>query len=161
MKKWLLLTAVLGMAACSSIDCPVQNIVATVYTFKNADGTADTLRYDTLTVTTRRADGHMHTLLNSSTGTSQMQLPVSLSNPTDTLILTVGDTLKRITTDTIYLHKTDQPHFESVDCNLSYFHYITSVTSTHQRIDSIVLVNPTVNYDLEKEHMHIYFKARY
>lgn len=162
MRKWLsLLLAALTVAACSSIECPVQNVVATIYTFHKADGTADTLRYDTLTVTTRRANGSDTTLLNRSTGATMMQLPVSYSNPTDTLIVTVSDTLQRTTVDTIYLHKEDQPHFESVDCNLAFFHHLTAVSSTHLRIDTAVIVQPTVNYDLEKEHIHLYFKPRY
>lgn len=147
------------LSACSSIECPVENIVASVYTLYRADGTADTLRTDTLTITSLRGLRGDTTLLNRSVDTHSFQLPMSYSQPEDTLFLTFADTATsnhKVYHDTVYVAKTNAPHFESVDCNISYFHEITGIRHTRHRIDSIVINKPSVNYDLTTEHLRIY-----
>ena len=74
-----------------------------------------------------------------------------------TLLDTMGNTYR----DTIWVEKSNQPHFESVDCQISYFHTILSVKSTHHIIDSLSINNSQVNYDASKEHFHLYLKDRY
>lgn len=154
-------SAIAMMTACSSIECPIDNIVATVYTLYRADGTADTLRSDTLTIVSPKPNGRDTTLLNRSIGTTTFQLPMSYNNAVDTLYLTLADTAEtnhKIYFDTIYITKTNTPYFQSVDCNLSYFHEITNIWHTHNRLDSIVINKPTVDYDLTNDHLRIYFK---
>lgn len=148
------------VAACSSVDCPVENTVAMVYKLQRADGTPDTMRTDTLTITSPVAGKADTTLLNRSINTTSFQLPVSYTHHVDTLYLTLADTSQtnhKVYHDTIYISKTNSPHFESVDCNISYFHEITAVEHTSNRIDSIVINKPSVNYDLTKEHLRLYF----
>ena len=156
---FVLLSAVAG---CTSIDCPVQNVVATVYNLQKSDGTADTL-VDTLTILTRRSNGTDTTLLNRSVNTTSFQLPISYSNPEDTLVFALIDTATKATYhDTLYIKKENQPHFESVDCNIAFFHTITGTRiSSHNVIDSVSINKSAVNYDLSTEHFHIYFKARH
>lgn len=156
----VMVAAAVTMAACSSVDCPVENTVATVIKLQRADGTPDTLRTDTLTITSPKAGNVDTTLLNRSINTVAFQLPVSYTQPVDTLYLTLADTSQtnhKVYHDTIYITKTNSPHFESVDCNLSYFHEITAVEHTRHRIDSIVINKSLVNYDLTKEHLRLYF----
>ncbi|MBR1933303.1 MAG: hypothetical protein IJ841_06425 [Prevotella sp.] len=147
-----LTTFLLGclLMACSSIECPVQNTVYTVYEL------ADTL-HDTLTVTSRRADGIDTTLLNSSVNPTVLNLPISYRNPVDTLVFT---TQRLAVTDTVWVAKDDIPHFESVDCNASFFHRLTSVSCTYHGIDSIRILHSTVDYDPSNAHIRIRFKAR-
>ena len=45
---------------------------------------------------------------------------------------------------------------ESVDCAPKYFHTITNVRSTRNRIDRIVLNEKEVEYDTSAEIFHIY-----
>lgn len=165
MRKTIILPSVMAavamMAACSSVDCPVENTVATVYKLQRADGTPDTLRSDTLTIISPKGNAGDTTLLNRSIATTSFQLPVSYTLLVDTLYLTLADTSQtnhKVYHDTIYISKTNSPHFESVDCNISYFHEITTVEHTHHRIDSIVINKTSVNYDLTKEHLRLYFK---
>ena len=61
--------------------------------------------------------------------------------------------------DTVTVEKTDEMHFESVDCNPSFFHTISRVTHTKHVIDSIVIQNPKVDYDSQREHFRIYFRT--
>ena len=147
------------LLACSSIDCPVQNTVATQYAILDANGEAGTMA-DTLWIWTRRADGQ-DTLLNSLTGSGTFALPISYSHPEDTLIFYITDSYHQQTLDTVFLKKDDIPHFESVDCAAHFFHRLTAVRSTHEGIDSITIANPLVNYDQSYTHLNIFFKQRY
>ena len=144
------------LLACSSIDCPVENTVATHYAVLNAQGEEVKLS-DTLWVWSRRIDGK-DTLLNRAIDLSQFSLQVSYKNPEDTLIFFKGSPYAEWTLDTLWLKKDDIPHFESVDCSAHFFHRITAVRSTHEGIDSVVIANPNVDYDPQKIHLNIYFK---
>lgn len=164
MRKATLISAltVLILSACTSIDCPVDNIVATVCTLYKPDGvTPDTLRTDTLTITSPLSQSGDTTLVNRLVNATTIQLPVSYFQPVDTLYLTLADTLTtsqhKVYHDTVYISKTNTPHFESVDCNMSYFHEITEISHTHHRIDSIVIKKSSVNYDLTNDHLRFYF----
>lgn len=140
--------------SCSSIDCPVQNTVAVDY------AVPDTLK-DTLSVWSPRADGTDVLLLNRATGVTVFSLPVGYQNPEDTLIFCVADTSHVITLDTVFLQKTDTPHFESVDCAPHFFHHLTGVRHTRRGIDSIVISNPSVTYDQTVTHIKLYFAPRH
>lgn len=156
-----LITLTLLLFACASIDCPVQNRVYTLYELHKYDGSPDTLTCDTLTISTRIADGSLDTLLNQETNLTYFELAISHTQPEDEFYVELADTLGNKFKDTIRVRKEDYPHFESVDCGATYFHRLTSVTNTKYIIDSVVIKNPNVNYDAQNEHFHIYFKTRY
>lgn len=146
----------LAFTACTSIDCPVENVVETSYKLLKADGTQDTLSTDTLTISTTRRDGNDTVLLNRSLNTTAFTLPISSGAETDTLLLELTDSLGS-TYNYIYVTKTDQPHFESVDCSMSHFHTITNVTWSGSDIDSVVINKTSVNYDSSTPHLYLYF----
>jgi len=149
------------LAACTTINCPIKNLVYTNYVLKKYDGTTDTLNTDTLWIFTKRADGQDTLLLNALCGESatKFSLPISYTQPEDILYTLLADTAGNYYIDTIRIKKDNYPHFESVDCQAAYFHKITAVSTSHNAIDSLVIQYPTVNYDTSKEHYHIYFKA--
>lgn len=149
------------LAACSSIDCPVQNKVSVNYSvcqYDNGKEVADTLT-DTLYIWTRRKDGTDTLLLNRGVNTRSFTLPVSYSHPEDVLIFATTNTNNDMTLDTVWINKEDIPHFESVDCGARYFHNLTAVRSTHSAIDTIIINNPSVTYDETADHLHIHFKT--
>jgi len=154
------IVTILIIGACTSIDCPVENKVITIYNLKKANGSTDTLKFDTLTIETRISDGKDLTLLNQATGITTYEMDISYTQPEDVFFYTLLDTLGNTYRDTVYVKKENYPHFESVDCQAAYFHKITEVRTTHHIIDSIVIKRSTVNYDSRNEHFHIYFKAR-
>lgn len=156
----LVLTAIV-IGACTSIDCPVQNSVYTLYGLMKSDGTTDTLTVDTLSITIRCADQTEKTLLDKLTGKSVFDIPISYTQQEDTLFFALCDTMGNTYRDTVYLKKENYPHFESVDCQATFFHKLTDVRSTHHIIDSLVINNPTVNYEATSEHFFLYLKARY
>ena len=147
--------------SCTSIDCPVQNLVYTNYALKKADGSTDTLNIDTLWIKTKRADGTDTLLLNALCGSTatKFSLPISYTQPEDVFITQLTDTSGIPDIDTIRIKKENYPHFESVDCQAAYFHEITSVATTQNIIDSIVINNPHVNYDATTAHFNLYLKA--
>jgi len=149
----LFLLAVI-VSACSSIECPINNVVEAVYTLRKATGEVDTL-YDTLTITTQRSDGQDTVLLNKAVGITEILLPMSHTNDVDVLNFTIGGT-----TDVVKVSKTNIPHFESVDCTPSYFHEITGVEWTGTLIDDIVTKKTAVSYDTTT-NFYIVFKKSY
>ena len=115
---------------------------------------------DTLWIFTQRSDGSDTLLLNRGVGIKSFSLPISYSHPEDVLLFFIADTTGVYTLDTLWLKKDDIPHFESVDCSAHFFHRLTDVRCTHEGIDSVKIVNPQVDYDTKKTHLHIYFKNR-
>jgi hypothetical protein len=146
----LVLPSLLVFSACSSIECPIQNTVATVYAL------TDTLK-DTLTVKTRRNNGKDSIILNLKVNPTKFNLPISDQRNADTLVFM---TKRLAAVDTVWIEKDDMPHFESVDCGLSFFHQLKSVRSTHVGIDTIVIIKSFVDYDLSNAHFSITFKPR-
>lgn len=152
LKGWGVLAAValvVGLSACSSVDCPLNN---TVYANYKLMGAVKTLP-DTLTISTVRSDGSDSVLINQQVNTDSFLLPMSCGHDVDELHLRTNSLL-----DTVWVTKTNTPHFESVDCGVAYFHVITGVRYTRHAIDSIAINHKEVNYDATQQHFHIYFK---
>ena len=156
MRKWLFLIGLAFVVSCSTIDCPVDNLVETRYRFLNTAGDSLVLM-DTLSITSMRADGE-EVLLNRKVGMATIQVPISYSHPEDILVFNVYNNEYSIV-DTVWVKKDDIPHFESVDCNASFFHTITGVRYTTNLIDSIVINDPSVDYDKTTIHFYIYPKV--
>ena len=148
---WLML-----MAGCSSIDCPLNNTTHANYKLA---GLVTTL-VDTLTISTTKTTGEDSVLINRDVDVDSFILPMSYTQPQDVFFVELRDTFGNVTVDQVTVTKENHPHFESVDCNISFFHYITRVRWTHNAIDSVVVNKQHVDYDASTEHFHIYFKAR-
>ncbi len=152
----LILTATLALAGCSSIDCPLNN---TVYMKIMLQGTNKPLA-DTLSVTTRKEVGKDSVFINRQVNTDSLMIPMSYKQDEDVLYFVVNTTTGRTFIDTVSIKKENQVHFESMECQPSFFHTITDVRTTHNYIDSIVINNKEVNYDATKPHFHLYFGTR-
>ena len=157
-----LLLCCMAFGSCSSIDCPVQNTVAVYYAISDYDDdgnlTPGTLT-DTLWVWTKRQDENDTILLNRLVDKSSFALPVSYQSPEDMFVFAVTDTLGSLTVDTLWIRKNDMPHLESVDCPAHFFHELTDTRSTHRRIDTAVISNPSVTYNPDVTNINIVFKA--
>lgn len=158
----LLSTLVGGVTACTEIDCPLDNVVEMgVGLYEAETGLALTLT-DTLTV---RPAGKDTILLNRAQDISVCYLPLRQSSERDTLLLRFSNATGQWATDTLFVGHTNSPHFESIDCPASVFHQLTSIAYTQHplslmplTIDSVVLANPTVNYD-NIQHIKIYLRS--
>ena len=160
MRTIFFFTFLLFLTACSSIDCPVQNLVETQYALMDAYDNPDILDTDTLNIWTRRVDGTDTLVLNSLYGeASTFSLPISYTQPEDIFFLRLSTIEKVSYQDTIYIKKENYPHFESVDCQAAYFHKLTAVGTTPNFIDSVTIHHSNVNYDVSNTHIYIYLKA--
>ena len=169
MRKLLFYFVVLWLAACSTIDCPVQNIVSVQYEIRDKTGAALSIK-DTLSVVTTRLDGSnilldittllngKNVILNKLIDKSAFSLPISYSHPEDVLFFCFTDTVKTVV-DTVWIEKDDIPHFESVDCSAAFFHELKGVRFTRNAIDSLVLLNKSVTYDQETVHFRLVPKS--
>ena len=164
MKRFTYLFLVVLIAACSSIDCPVDAIVQTKYQIRNSDGKELKL-VDTMTIISTRVDGQYVSLLdsvlyNKGVGISEFSIPISYSHPEDVLAFHFHNSDRNVhVVDTVWIKKDDIPHFESVDCKASFFHEITDVRHTRHYIDSLVLINKSVTYDRNTVHFRLVPKS--
>ena len=76
MKKWLLFLAVTLVVSCSSIECPLKNLVATNYEIYDSDGLLLELS-DTLTIYSKTKEGKDTILLNRAIEIESFSLPIS------------------------------------------------------------------------------------
>lgn len=150
----------LGLSACSSIDCPLNN--RTYASFKLAGDV--TKLVDTLTVSTPRNIDNPEedtVLINRLVDTDSLSLPMSYQRTEDIYIFTfVQKDTELKTIDTLWVSKENEPHFESVDCNLVMFHTIKDVRFTQRAIDDIKVNYNKVTYNDAKAHFLIYLKNR-
>lgn len=159
MKRVTFLLLGVLVAACTSIDCPVESNVATLYQVCHSDGTELKLN-DTITVTTKTASDSDTIVYNKGIGISSFSLPISYKHPEDVLVFSFdNDNNSLHVSDTVWIKKDDYPHFESVDCSAAFFHIITDVRYTCNYIDSIVIKNPSVTYDSKTVHFYFYPKS--
>ncbi len=152
----LLMLLALVICACSSVDCPMNSSIYTVYRLYKANGVADTLKDSLSVVTFQKTPEQDAVLLNKLANVSEFYLPVSYQQTEDILYFLFTDTE---VIDTVTIKKENRKHFESINCNPSFFHTITGVEHTKNRIDSIIVNNPEVTYDKGKAHFHIYLRA--
>ena len=148
-KLFAALIVALVAAACSTVDCPLNNTVYANYQLK---GPVTRLN-DTLTITTARLGHDDSLLLNKTYNAEKFTLPVSYNQDEDVLYFYTG-----LLKDTVWMQKTNRPHFESTDCGLNFFHTITGIRYTRHAIDSIVINHKDINYDASPKHFYIYFK---
>lgn len=146
-----------GLAACDSTSCPINNVVYSSYGFYVMENGTETpiSILDTLTVT---AGGSDSILVNRLQNGGQVELPVSYTSATDTLVFSFINEEQQERRDTIWIDKENIPHYESPDCPVSFFHHVTAVRYTQVLIDSVSIVNPNINYNVS-ENFKIYFHS--
>ena len=147
----LLFLGGLILNACAGLDCSLNSGVATKYVVKG-DAIADTLTV--LAVREGLADT---TILYKQKNIKSFSLPMSYNNDQDKLKFIFTDTLGNIKTDVVTIKKTNVSHLESIDCPPYFFHTITGIETTNNRIDHIDIIDANVNLD-GKDNFYIYFK---
>lgn len=147
-----LLLVLEGVFACSGEDCPINNTVQGRMVFY--DQNRDRVAYaDVLTVSAVRPQGDS-VVLNKKANASEVLFPLSYTHDTDTIIFAYSD---GTICDSLYISHTNIPTLVSVDCGTAMFHTITSVSSTHYWIDTLMLNSSEVNYD-ERENIQVIYR---
>lgn len=147
---FMAVVAVLG--SCTSLDCSIDNIVAMNVEIPDTLSAGDTLNVYAIVSSGDTA------LYTNGTAVTALSLPMSYNYDTDRYLFSFSDTAGTTVTDTVAITKTNEPHFESVDCTPQFWHRIEAVATTHNRIDSITINDPEVNNDQTKQHiiLHIH-----
>ena len=101
--------AIYSLAACTNIDCPLDNVVVATCGLYSAEDQSSLTISDTLSVL---AGGVKDTvLLNSAQDISSFQIPMRQSSAADTLLLRFSNAMGQTATDTIYCGHTNSLHF--------------------------------------------------
>lgn len=140
-----------GVSACSGEDCPINNTVMGKMAFYGQDGEAGTLT-TTITVSVVRPQGDS-VVLNQKYNASEVIFPMSYVREKDTIIFAYDN---GVAYDSIYIGHTNAPTLVSIDCGTAIFHTITSVSSTHHVIDTVIIKSTEVNYD-ERENIQVIY----
>lgn len=150
MAAWGVGMLMVGLSACSNIDCPLDNVVSLQCNLYDASTQSALTLSDVLSVTPAGRDT---LLLNQATGIKSFLLPLKEAGTQDTLLLHFANAQGAVQVDTLFVNHTPQPHFESLDCPSSVFHTLNAVRVSAQGsansaiVDSVSLVRPIVNYD--------------
>lgn len=150
------MAALAMMAGCTSIDCSVNSTVLCSYRFMNANGDSLILSNPISVVSARTIDGNDTVLINKLENACTFRIPMSYSLDADELRFIVTDNQGKENTDYVVVSKTNEPVFESVDCAPRYNHTISSVNTTHNFIDSLVVKNNKVTNDPTKINIFVY-----
>jgi hypothetical protein len=149
--KWLVGGALVGallLGGCSDSECTLSNTSYTCFQFYNQNGKTVSMT-GTISVTAAGTDS---VLINQESAPSQFQLPLSYTHEKDTFIVHYTERM----IDSIFVTHANIPHFLSMDCGTGMYHTIEAVSSTHNAIDSLSIVNPNVDYET-KENIKLYF----
>ena len=161
MVAWGVGMLMVGLSACSNIDCPLDNVVSLQCNLYDASTQSALTLSDVLSVTPAGRDT---LLLNQATGIKSFLLPLKEAGTQDTLLLHFANEQGAVQVDTLFVNHTPQPHFESLDCPSSVFHTLNAVRvsvqgSTNSAIvDSVSLVRPIVNYD-DIENIRLFIRT--
>ena len=145
------------VAGCSSIDCSLNSLVLSQYSFVTPDNKPDTL-HDTLTITTNTVYGDT-VLLNRAINITEFSLPVSYSLDRDTLFFNFTSKDGRKATDRIIMKKTNISHFESVDCPPTFFHNVEEIEHQGTIIDSVRVNDKEITNETTNKNIFIYLKS--
>ena len=107
-------------------------------------------------VSARTIDGNDTVLINKLENACTFRIPMSYAQDADELRFIVTDNQGKESTDYVVVSKTNEPVFESVDCAPRYNHTISSISTTHNFIDSIVVKNNKVTNDPTKINIFVY-----
>lgn len=161
MAAWGVGMLMVGLSACSNIDCPLDNVVSLQCNLYDASTQSALTLSDVLSVTPAGRDT---LLLNQATGIKSFLLPLKEAGTQDTLLLHFANAQGAVQVDTLFVNHTPQPHFESLDCPSSVFHTLNAVRVSAQGsansaiVDSVSLVRPIVNYD-DIENIRLFIRT--
>lgn len=136
-----LTSTLLLTTSCETVDCTLYNKVSMGVGFYDSDGLPTQLS----TLLTVTAIGTDSILLNKS-AQQLVRLPLSYTAEVDTFVLKYINDGQVVDQDIVMVEKTNRQHFESPDCPTRVFHDIVGVKHTSNRIDSIHVLLPTVEY---------------
>lgn len=144
-----LVLCLMMLSACDDSNCILFNSTYCECNFVDTAQKSITIT-DTLTIRVTRANGEDSILVNRSTRTGSLMLMLSAYKDVDSLYFDFTDTLGFTRHDTLFIRKTNEPHFESPDCGTSFFHEILGVKWSGPFIKGVNIIHPQVYYNSQK-----------
>lgn len=147
--------------SCSSVDCALEKKVECRVQMMDAAGNEVAFDgYLTVSIADATEETVKDTLLNKLEGKSTFSFPLSYAADVDKLNFIFSDKQEIFSmTDVVSIEKSNEPVFESVDCNPRFNHTIKSVTCTGNVIDSVVVNNNKVDNNAAKVHLYVYMHS--
>lgn len=135
------MATLLLVGACDLLNCTQADVSGLKIEIFDGEGNS-TAFSDTITVT---AFGTDSVLLNRSTNTTEIILPLSYHAAEDTFVIRhYGEMYEE--TETLYVRKTNNTYYESPDCPTVMMHEIEGILCTDIFTDSVRLVNKKVDF---------------
>ena len=152
----------IGVASCTSIDCPLDNQVEMVLNFYHYETKKELSLSDTLSIYGVKGDT-TQLLFNRAIGQRTIRVPLNVASERDTLLLRFSSSAETAT-DTLIVSHQPKSHFESLDCPASVFHTLTKVnwhahqnTSNLLTVQEVLITNPNVAYE-NVEHLKVFLR---
>lgn len=149
----LLAAAVSFFPACEVENCPPNALAYAQFAFVDQYGRA--VQYtDSLTVIGQLETAGKtiyDTLINKSTNTSTLSLPLSYGEQTRFIFQYANRQ-----SDILTITHRNVPYFINLDCGTMMFYEVTGAETTTRMLDSLVITNPNID-NYEKENFKIYF----
>ena len=139
--------------ACGGVECPLNNVVSAGFSIA---GGVDTLK-ETLTVRALKSDNSDTILVNQLQNATSFRIPMSYTQEEDVLVFEFTDVENNFIVDTVSIQKTNILNVSAIECPPNYFHSITNVSTTHNRIADLSITNSNVNYG-QNENFMLYIK---
>ena len=150
--------AALLVALCTGCDggydCALDNIAYNRIKFYNINENGIEAEYaypEPLTVS-MVVNGRDSIVVNYVTKAKELTLPMSYTSDCDTVILKFYDRYN----DTLFVHHTNTPIYQSMECGVIMHHKITGATFSGIFIDSLAIKTANVNFDYN-ENIKLYF----
>lgn len=138
------------VSSCDLLNCTQADVRCLQIALYDSEENPLTLP-DTLTV---KACGTDSILVNKSTDTEEILLPLSYHSLVDTFIL-LNYGKEYSFKDTLFVAKSNDIYFESPDCPTVMMHTIKSVRCTNEYVDSVSIVDAKVNFT-ETTHIRLF-----
>lgn len=149
----LLVAVVSFFPACEVENCPPNALAYAQFAFVDQYGRS--VQYtDTLTVIGQLETAGKtiyDTLINKSTNTSTLSLPLSYGEQTRFIFQYTNRQ-----SDILTITHRNIPYFINLDCGTMMFYEVTGAETTTRMLDSLVITNPNID-NYEKENFKIYF----
>lgn len=158
MKKitlYLSIFITLLLAACDNGgDCNIYNVAyyrSLFYSIDAETGLEQEYTFPQTVSASLIVNGNDSIVASNITNASELALPMCYTQERDTLLLHFDNTY----TDTLFIEHTNIPYFISMDCGMGMYHNIESVYHTRNFIDSVIIVQPFVNFNAN-ENLKLY-----
>jgi hypothetical protein len=139
---------IISLSSCSVQPC-YEETDPLMITELLVSGTGETVKADSLRVYTYRTADTLKFI--NAKGVSSFSVPLDPGNDESLFLITLNGV-----TDTAVIWYERRPHLVSPECGYTLFSEIRGLYTTHNIIDTLIIENPTVDLDGQK-NLHLFY----